>query len=116
MKHDKNRVLILSEFGGYAHPVIGHLFNTKKSYGYKSCKTPKALQDGIFKLYRKRIMPAITKKGLCGAIYTQLSDVEDEINGLVTYDRKVCKVDEMAMWGLSANLQGALTKKKSAVK
>ena len=108
--------LILSEFGGYAHPVIGHLFNTKKSYGYKSCKTPKALQDGIFKLYRKRIMPAITKKGLCGAIYTQLSDVEDEINGLVTYDRKVCKVDEMAMWGLSANLQGALTKKKSAVK
>ena len=108
--------LILSEFGGYAHPVIGHLFNTKKSYGYKSCKTPKALHNSIFRLYHKRIMPAIVKKGLCGAIYTQLSDVEDEINGLLTYDRKVCKVDEMAMWGLSANLLGALTKPKNKAK
>ena len=66
-------------------------------------------------MYIKDIVPAI-KNGLNAAVLTQVSDVEDEINGLVTYDRKVCKVDEMAMWGLSANLQGALTKKKSAVK
>ena len=108
--------LILSEFGGYAHPVTGHLFNTRKSYGYKSCKTPEALQDGIIKLYKKRIIPAVKGKGLCGAIYTQLSDVEDEINGLLTYDRKVCKVEEMAMWGISANLRGAIGKTPADIK
>ena len=102
-----NKPLILSEFGGYAYPVPGHLFNTSRAYGYKTCATPNALHAGLEKLYRKRILPGI-KKGLCGAIYTQLSDVEDEINGLLTYDRKVCKVDEMAMWGISANLQGAM--------
>ena len=105
-----DKPLILSEFGGYAYPVQGHLFNPNKSYGYKSCKSAKALQRDITELYRKRIVPAI-KKGLCGAIYTQISDVEDEINGLLTYDRKVCKVEEMAMWGISANLLGAMGKK-----
>ena len=104
-----NKPLILSEFGGYTYRVSGHLFNPGKAYGYKSCKTPKALQADLEKLYRKRIQPAI-KKGLCGAIYTQLSDVEDEINGLLTYDRKVCKVDEAVMWGISANLQGTINK------
>jgi len=101
--------LVLTEFGGYACPVHGHLFNTKKSYGYKTCKSVQALQGDIEKLYRTKILPAIGK-GLCGAIYTQLSDVEDEINGLVTYDRKVCKLEEVTMWGLSANLQGAMAK------
>ena len=110
-----DKPLILTEFGGYAHPVQGHLFNQNKAYGYKTCKTPKALQAGLAKLYRKRIIPAI-KKGLCGAIYTQLSDVEDEINGLVTYDRKVCKVEEMAMWAICANLQGAMGKTPTEVK
>ena len=104
-----DKPLILSEFGGYTYPVPGHLFNTGRSYGYKTCKTPKALRSGLEKLYRKQIQPAI-QKGLCGAIYTQLSDVEDEINGLMTYDRKVCKVEDMAMWGISANLQGAMGK------
>ena len=104
-----NKPLILSEFGGYTCPVSGHLFNTRKAYGYKTCKTPRVLQAGLEKLYRKRILPAI-QKGLCGAIYTQLSDVEDEINGLLTYDRKVCKVDETAMWGTAANLQGTMSK------
>ena len=101
--------LILSEFGGYAYAVPGHLFHPGKTYGYKTCKSEKALQNDIAKLYREKITPAI-KKGLCGAIYTQISDVEEEINGLYTFDRKVCKVEEMAMWSIAANLQGALAK------
>ena len=58
-------------------------------------------------LYRKKVIPAIAR-GLCGAICTQVSDVEDEINGFLTYDRKVCKGDEKMMQKLAEDLQKAL--------
>ena len=95
--------LVLSECGGMTYPVEGHLFNPNDSYGYKTCKTLQEFQYGITDLYYKVLMPAIRNKGLCAAIYTQISDVEDEINGIVTYDRKVVKADqklmrEMADW------------------
>ena len=66
-----------------------------------------AFQTAVEKLYRKRILPKV-KKGLCAAIITQVSDVEDEINGFLTYDRKVCKADEAAMQKLAQDLQNAL--------
>ena len=95
--------LILSEFGGLTYPVEGHIFNPDNAYGYKTCKTADEFQYGITDLYYKVVMPAIRDKGLCATIYTQVSDVEDEINGLVTYDRQVVKADqklmlEMAQW------------------
>ena len=99
--------LVLSEFGGHTFAVQGHLFNPDKAYGYKSCESLEAFQASVEQLYRQRILPAI-KKGLCGAIYTQVSDVEDEINGLLTYDRKVCKADEAAMQRLAQDLYTAL--------
>jgi len=102
-----DKPLVLSEFGGHACPVEGHLFNPEKAYGYKSCKSLADFQSSIGELYRSRILPAIPK-GLCGAICTQVSDVEDEINGFVTYDRKVCKADEAAMQRLAADLQAAI--------
>ncbi len=85
--------LLLSEFGGFTREVQGHLWNTKKSYGYGKCKDEKSLTDRIIASYRKMVLPAIPL-GLCGAVYTQLSDIEDEINGFYTYDREVCKVDK----------------------
>ena len=103
----KKRPLVLSEFGGYACPVEGHIFNPDKAYGYKSCKSLSDFQTAIDKLYRKKILPRV-KKGLCAAIITQVSDVEDEINGFLTYDRKVCKADEAAMQKLAADLQQAM--------
>ncbi len=95
--------LVLSEFGGLTYPEEGHLFNPDNAYGYKTCKSKEEFQYGITDLYYKVVMPAIRDKGLCAAIYTQVSDVEDEINGLVTYDRRVVKADpalmrEMADW------------------
>ena len=99
--------LVLSEFGGYTYYVNGHVLNPKNSYGYKTCHTPGELQQEMEVLYRSKILPAIGK-GLCAAIYTQLSDVEDEINGLVTYDRKITKVDEQAMQTLAKDLQSAI--------
>ena len=104
-----DKPLILSEFGGYTYPAEGHLFHPDKAYGYKTCKTPAALQADIEKLYRTRILPAI-EKGLCGAIYTQISDVEEEINGLLTYDRKVCKLAQPVMAQLAGELQAAIRK------
>ena len=59
-------------------------------------KTQEEYEKALIALYEEQIVPAL-KQGLCGAVYTQVSDVEDEINGLLTYDRKTCKVgaDEM---------------------
>ena len=102
-----DKPLVLSEFGGYACPVEGHLFNPDKAYGYKSCKSLQHFQESIEALYRTKVIPAI-KRGLCGAIITQVSDVEDEINGFLTYDRKVNKADEKAMQHLAADLQKTL--------
>jgi len=85
--------LFLSEFGGFSREVHGHIWNPKKSYGYGKCNDEKDLTDRIIKVYEKMIVPGISK-GLCGSIYTQLSDIEDEINGFYTYDRQICKVDK----------------------
>ena len=52
--------------------------------------------DAVEKLYREQVAPAC-QTGLCAAVYTQVSDIEDETNGLLTYDRKLCKVDERRM-------------------
>ena len=86
----KGRAVLLSEFGGYNHHVSGHCFNNK-NFGYKSFETPAQLEIAIEDLYQKQIGPA-KMEGLAAAVYTQLSDVEDELNGLMTYDRKVVKI------------------------
>ena len=88
--------VFLSEFGGYAFAVKEHLFNPKKSFGYKTLKNKEELNSAVEKLYLEQVIPAI-KNGLCAAVYTQVSDVEDEINGLFTYDRKVIKVSKKVM-------------------
>ncbi len=84
------RAVVLSEFGGYNYRVHGHSFN-KKDFGYKRFETPEKLMQAYSNLYENEIIPA-RERGLCAAVYTQLSDVEDELNGLVTYDRKVVKL------------------------
>ncbi len=89
-KRDKlDRATVLSEFGGYNYRAEGHCFNDK-DFGYKRLKTPEKLLEAYEKLYYDEILPA-KEKGLCATVYTQLTDVEDELNGLVSYDRKVLK-------------------------
>ena len=86
------RPMFLSECGGYARRIDGHLWNPANEYGYGKTDTEEQLTAAIGKMYAEMVNPAIPA-GLCGVVYTQLSDVEDEINGLYTYDRQVCKVD-----------------------
>ena len=87
---------VLSEFGGYVYKVQDHSFNRNKTYGYKLFDRQEDFMDALERLYREGVLEA-KKKGLSAAIYTQLSDVEDETNGIMTYDRKICKVDEKRM-------------------
>ena len=107
---DGKKPLIISEFGGKAFRVEDHVFNPDKTYGYGGYKTREALNDAMVKLYMEEILPCV-KKGLCGAVYTQVSDVEDEINGLVTYDRKVVKLDPERMVPVARALQQAIWEK-----
>lgn len=86
-----NRPYVLSEFGGYSMKIEGHTFNNKM-FGYKIFKSKESLTSAYKHLFNRVIIPQI-KSGLCAAVYTQLTDVEDELNGLLTYDRKACKID-----------------------
>ena len=81
----------LSEFGGYSYKIDEHSYNLEKTYGYRKYTDRAQYVAALQKLYRGQILP-LTQQGLCGAIYTQVSDVEDETNGLFTYDREVLKV------------------------
>ena len=104
---DGIKPLVLSEFGGKTFKVEGHVFNPDKTYGYGGCDSLETLNEAVAKLYLEEVLPCI-RKGLCAAIYTQVSDVEDEINGLVTYDRKVEKLNPETMLPIATALQQAV--------
>lgn len=82
---------LLTEFGGLSIRVKGHTFNDKL-FGYKVYKSKEGLTGAYSRLFNKTIIPQISK-GLSATVYTQLTDVEDELNGILTYDRKVQKID-----------------------
>lgn len=84
------RAVALTEFGGYNYRENGHCFN-EKDFGYKRFGSKEELKRAFLDLYEKEIIPA-KEAGLCAAVYTQVSDVEDELNGLLTYDRRVLKL------------------------
>ena len=104
VKSDKP--IVVSEMGGYSLRIKDHLFNKKDNYGYKTFESAKGLSAAIEKLYTDEVIPYI-EAGLCGSIYTQLSDVEDETNGFYTYDRAVCKVDRKTMLRIAAQIEAA---------
>lgn len=97
------RPLFISEFGGCAYAVPGHHYAKYASYGYGSCKNAEEVTKKVWEAYQKTILPVIGA-GCCGSVYTQLSDVEDEINGFYTYDRKVCKVSIQEMQKLRSEI------------
>ena len=92
----KNRPLFLSEFGGCAYAVPEHYYAKYASYGYDGCQNSDEVTAKVREAYNRTVLPVI-EKGACGSIYTQLSDIEEEINGFYTYDRKVCKVNKEEM-------------------
>ncbi|NLC96523.1 MAG: glycoside hydrolase family 2 [Erysipelotrichaceae bacterium] len=101
-----SRISFLSEFGGYSLFEKKHS-SSKKPYGYKMFKTKKDLEDSIIRLYRYEILSNI-ENGLSGCVFTQLSDVEDECNGLFTFDRKVLKINPRRLAAINLRLKKGL--------
>ena len=89
----EKRVMALTEFGGYSLQIPKHSMYEKDIYGYKIFKRRKELTRGYEKLIKKLVIPNIGR-GLSATIYTQLSDIEEEVNGILSYDRKIVKIDE----------------------
>ncbi len=102
------RVLLLSEFGGYSYLEYGHS-EAEKVFGYKKYKDKTDYDEGIFRLYQRQILPNV-KRGLSGCIYTQLSDVETECNGLLSADRRIVKIDTYRMKKMNERIARKLEK------
>jgi len=96
----KQRLLLLSECGGFTRNIEEHSDSKKTSYGYGKTDSEEELTERIIDMHRKMVIPSI-ENGLVGYIMTQISDVEGEINGMFTYDRSVCKVNKKKI--LAAN-------------
>jgi hypothetical protein len=92
VKPEKKRAIVLSEFGGYSLKLEGHLWNPRAEFGYRKCATREALTEAYLELLEAQLKPWVAA-GLSAAIYTQTTDVEIEVNGYLTYDRAVEKMD-----------------------
>jgi len=93
---EENRALVLGEFGGLGLPLPGHTWQSEKNWGYRSFGTREELTDAYLTLIRK-LHPMTGDQGLSAAVYTQTTDVEVEVNGLMTYDRAMIKMDVAAV-------------------
>jgi hypothetical protein len=90
--YDAERTTVLGEYGGIGMPLKDHLWQTDKNWGYIQFQNSKEVTDEYVK-YADQLKTMI-KTGFSAAVYTQTTDVEGEVNGLMTYDRKVIKIDE----------------------
>ena len=101
----EQRPICLTEYGGYNCAVPGHCWGEGAEFGYKKIADPAEFNRAFQKLMEEQIIPA-KERGLAAAVYTQVSDVEGERNGLLTYDRKVCKANEAIFRVVNAKLTG----------
>jgi hypothetical protein len=99
---EEGRAVVLGEFGGLKYAIPGHLWQDTANWGYQETASLADLNDTYEQLIR-RLAPLVPK-GLAGAIYTQTSDVEVEVNGLMTYDRRIIKLDTLRASGLAEML------------
>jgi len=106
-KAEANRAAVLGEFGGLGLPVPGHLWvDTKKNWGYRRFTNRDSLTEAYLKL-AARLRPLVTSH-LSAAVYTQTTDCETEVNGLMTYDRELIKMDVEKIHAANAELVHSL--------
>ncbi len=99
------RVLAVTEYGGYSLAVPGHT-SSDRVFGYRRYRLREKLAGAFERLHARQIVPAIAR-GLAATVYTQLSDVEDEVNGVVTYDRRFVKMPEATVRAVNDMLRAA---------
>ncbi len=104
MRKNDGRPFALTEFGGYSRKIENHMWNAKKSFGYIMFKDKTSLTKAYKSLFEKQIIPKISK-GLCATVYTQVSDVEFEVNGILTYDRELVKIDEHTIKQINSKMK-----------
>ena len=102
----KKRILVLGEFGGLGLPLPGHTWQLKDNWGYQSFKNADSLLSKYAEFMER--IPALIRKGLSAAVYTQTTDVEMEVNGLMTYDRKIIKMPADKLKALHQELYSTL--------
>jgi hypothetical protein len=108
-ENEPGRAAVLGEFGGLGLPVKGHTWQDKKNWGYRKYETQQELTDAYLALLEK-LKPLITN-GLSAAVYTQTTDVEVEVNGLMTYDRAMIKMDARKITAANKSLYQAMAEK-----
>ncbi len=89
--YDGERVNVIGEYGGIGMVSEGHIWSPERNWGYIEFKSPQEVTDRYVGYADK--LAGLVDKGISGAVYTQTTDVEGEVNGLMTYDRKVVKID-----------------------
>jgi hypothetical protein len=105
--NEPTRAAVLGEFGGLGLPIKEHTWQDEKNWGYRSFENAEDLTAGYLELIKK--LKLLVEKGLSAAVYTQTTDVEIEVNGLMTYDRVIIKMDIERI----ANLNRALIKQQN---
>ena len=106
--YDAERPTVLGEYGGIGLPLQNHLWQTDKNWGYVQFKNAKEVTDEYVK-YAEQLKKLI-KAGFSAAVYTQTTDVEGEVNGFITYDRKEIKVDEPRIKKVNLEICNSLSK------
>ncbi|MEZ6065995.1 MAG: sulfatase-like hydrolase/transferase [Planctomycetaceae bacterium] len=99
-----DRVSVLGEFGGLGLPLPGHIWVNNNNWGYRTYQTTEELRENYDRLLAQ--MPSLIAQGLAAAVYTQTTDVEVEVNGLMTYDRQIIKFDREHLHKLHRRLYG----------
>ena len=105
---DPQRVNVLGEFGGIGLAVKDHLWDANRNWGYVKFNSIEEVTDEYVK-YAEQLLPFV-ERGLSAAVYTQTTDVEEEINGLITYDRKVIKMNELRVKIINQKVCNSLSK------
>lgn len=107
MMYDNERITVVGEYGGIGMPLTGHLWQPDKNWGYVQFKSAKEVTDEYVR-YGQQLL-GLVKRGISGGVYTQTTDVEGEVNGLITYDRKVIKVEEDRIKKINQKISNSLS-------
>jgi hypothetical protein len=109
-----DRPVVLSEYGGHNLRVEGHVYDDEVDFGYGREPTPQGFAASFTRLHEA--LADDVRRGLSATVYTQVTDVEDELNGLLTYDREVLKLDAEVVRAALDRLRDAFTRPGSAAR
>jgi hypothetical protein len=108
---ETTRVAVLGEFGGLGLPIEGHTWQAKENWGYRNLKSRAELAKDYLAIMES-LATLAKEKGLCAAVYTQTTDVEVEVNGIMTYDRKVVKIPVLKLAEASSKVVRTMPSKR----